>query len=200
MFRFSVFHRFHKKGSIILLDHSGSLLAVIAIPLLLGIVFGSIIGSFLDLAIPSSVSHVIPFLPAIYPTPDSSFYHTQSLFLFLLTSVCSTGFLGVIFLPALSFARGFLFSSATAALIVSNQSGCFSSLLYICIPSLLSLPVFLLTACNGWRFSKRILPWNLGKFSEYDAPSFEIKSFLLIVTLLAAEAAYFQVLLPIFIR
>ena len=194
MFTFSVFHRVGKTSSILFFDRSEPLHVVIAIPFLIGIVMGSVIGFFVD------PSEPMLLFSSVLNLSHTFTFHAQSLCFFALAIIFSTSYLGTVSLPVLSFFRGFFFAAASAVLITSEQSGIFSSLMYVCIPSLLSIPIFIFMACNGLRYSIKILPWKLHQHAEYDTDLFNIKAIFFILLFLTAEAVYFQMLLPALMR
>lgn len=172
---------------------------VIAISLFSGILLGSIFGLFSE-SIPAYLSS-LPFLaePAALGGLSAALWQTCRYLLCAL--LLSASLLGVLLLPCLAFIRGFLLACAVAACFAARRYlGLADAALCIGIPALLELPVFLMVAGGGIRFSLRLLSATGIDFRR-SLPVFSWKGrLLLLLPLLFLAILYRQMLLPILVN
>ena len=172
---------------------------VIAFSLFAGILLGSIFGLFSE-----SISAWLSTLPFLAESPvfgglPAALWQTCRYLLCAL--LLSASLLGVLLLPCLAFARGFLLACAVAACFAARRYlGLADAALCIGIPALLELPLFLTVAGSGIRFSLRLLSATGVDFRR-SLPAFSWKErFLLLLPLLLLAILYRQMLLPILVN
>ena len=123
----------------------------IALPFLLGVLFGCLIGLFSSLP-EELLSSVGLMASGDGTTFIQALWHAARFV--LAAALCATGILGVFFLPLLSALRGFLLACSAAAVYQSGiHAAVWISLFTFCIPALFELPAFFLTASNAFSFS-----------------------------------------------
>ena len=170
-----------------------SLLPLIALPFLLGLALGSVIGLYSDA--PQELLSFAGLLPS--EELGGSFLHSlwHSARFIIAAVLLGTGILGVFALPLLTALRAFSFACSIAAVMHPLT---FSSFLFAMfsfgLPALLELPGFLIAATAGFRFSGELLR------REPLRPEFAhryVRYFLTILILCIADAVYMQFLLPL---
>ena len=178
---------------------AGNLLSpVIAISLFFGILLGSIFGLFSE-SIPAYLSS-LPFLTETAAFGGFSIALWQSCRYLFCALLLSASLLGVLLLPCLAFVRGFLLACAVAACFAARRYlGLADAALCIGIPALLELPVFLMMAGGGVRFSLRLLSATGIDFRRSPPVVSWKERFLLFLPLLLLAILYRQMLLPILV-
>ena len=132
-------------------------LCFVAIPFLLGLLFGSVFGSY--------ALHSFPFprlsdcfFPHHYEVSRSVFLF-RSFFYLVSSLLFSTSFLGILFFPLLSFLRGVTLAYSVAFLFSSMRfPGLLTALFAVGIPSFPGLISYFLVAYEGVSLSMRLLP------------------------------------------
>lgn len=171
---------------------------LIAVPFLCGILLGCVFGLFSE-SIPAYLSS-IPFL-AESAALGGLFGALWLTCRYLLCALLlSASLLGVLLLPCLAFLRGFLFSCTVAACFAARRYlGLTDAALCFGIPALLEIPVFLVLAGGGVRFSLRLLS-AAGLELRRAAPEDLWKRRLFLLPLLALAVLYRLFLLPLLVE
>ena len=162
---------------------------------LLGSLFGVFIGSFsIDGEIPGLITkHItgefsrVTYLSVLW---NISWYHLLAIFL-------GTSIFGVALLPLLSLLRGYLLSLTVASIIVSvAKNGILLAIIYIGIPSIISLPCFFIISMDSFTLSKKLCLLLNGTYKQ--APDLAIIRHAVICgVLLAASALLETYILPL---
>ena len=171
----------------------------VAIPLLVGIVLGSLIGQFSSA--PSELVSLSDFREVDAPAFETLLEIWRCVRFPLAAVLLSTSFLGIVLIPALSAYRGFLLGCSVAAAFQSRLfQGLLLSALTIGVPGILGLPAFLFAASDSACVSDALLrfvrmqPYPLSNRSVICAHA------ALIVLLCAAEFLYSCLLLPVLLQ
>ena len=118
---------------------------------------GCVLGAYFGLNY--STASILGFDLSEFSSSDSSlFLHTFQIIRFhLLAILLGTSFLGMVFIPALSFVKGFALS-CTSATIISSQptNGIIMALIIIGVPSLFLIPSFIAISDDAFFRSGRI--------------------------------------------
>ena len=166
----------------------------IALPLLLGLLLGSVMGLFASQPAGIVSSFAFDFAGGgfLYWLWIGSRFVIAALLL-------ATTFLGFALLPGLSALYGFLFGwGVAAAFRADGFSGLLTAAVSLGIPALLSLPAFLLAASDGANCSLQLLRcFTRGERPIPDGQGAFLRHIALIVFLCFAEALYCAFLLPI---
>ena len=189
-------------GSVLWLPNRGtsSLLSpVVAIPFLCGILLGCIFGLFSE-SIPAYLSS-IPFLAESAALGRFSSVLWMTCRYLLCALLLSASLLGVLLLPCLAFLRGFLLACAVAACFAARRClGLADAALCLGIPALLEIPVFLMVAGGGIRFSLRLLSAARIEFRRSLPELLWRRRLLLLFPLLLLAVLYRQILLPVLVN
>lgn len=174
---------------------SSPLRKAIALPFLLGVLFGCLIGLFSSL--PEGLLSSAGWLAVTDGTAFIRALWHASRFA-LASMLCATGFLGVFLLPLLSALRGFLLACSAAAVYQSGiRAAVWISLFTFCIPALFELPAFFLTASNAFSFSTDLTLHGV-KHAVQEFSLFQIVC--ISAAFLFACALYSAFLLPVLLR
>ena len=165
---------------------------LIALPFLLGLLFGSAVGVFSEsplemlslVGLSANAADEISVLSAIW----------RSGCFVVIAAFLATDVFGVILLPILSAARAFSFACCVAAFLqVRTVSSVLAALISFGLPALFNLPAFFLAESDAMLLSENLLLRNHpGIFRDLPL----LRHFLMILFLCAADAAYIRFLLP----
>ena len=175
-------------------------LRIVSFPLLIGILFGCLIGTF------SSAPQVITALFEVREIEPGllgilqRLWHCVRFPAFAL--MISTSFLGVVLIPSLSCFRGFLLGCSVAAAFQSGHiNGLLISALTVGIPALFDLPAFMIAATDSFCFAELLLDAvfrrQIRRFPVENGISLHAVAIILMCSL---EALYFFLLLPLFFK
>ena len=173
---------------------------LIAVPLLVGILFGACVGLFS--LVPKEF---VSFLSVLQDqASDCGLLHTalRSFRFILFSFFLAFTLYGVILLPPLSFLRGFLLGCSVAAVFqAEGLHGLLLAALSIGIPALLGIPAFLLASVDAFRISSSLLClfFRNRRGSPARAPA-QIAQMLLPILFCAVETIYSCFLLPVLLR
>lgn len=196
-----MFHRFHTAGALsnrtLDLFHDGQIpFPLVSVPLLVGLMFGSIIGLFSS--VPADFCTVFSFFPEDgFSVGFSEALWRSSLFV-IISLLLASSFLGFVFLPALSAVRGFLLGFGVA---VSFQTeglrGLLLALLTFGFPALLGLSAFLLVSSYCAACSIQLLRcFSRGENRPLEKPFLFPRRIAVVFFLCFLEALYSAFLLP----
>ncbi len=135
---------------------SSKVFPLIAVPLLLGIIFGACVGMFS--LVPKEFASLLSVLQD--QASDGGLLQTalRSFRLILISFFLAFTLYGVILLPPLSFLRGFLLGCSVAAVFQAEElHGLLLAALPIGIPAIFGVPAFILSSVNAFRISSSLL-------------------------------------------
>ena len=165
-------------------------LPLIGVPLLIGILLGSVLGLFGTISSELSVDMTVAgFFPALMRAGC-----------FLIAALLlATSFLGFALIPALSALRGFLLGCGVAAAFqTQGLRGLLLAFFSFGIPALFGLPAFLLASSDSAECSRRLLRCFSRGEVRPPASGGDIPRHILLVALLClTEALYTAFLLPL---
>ena len=180
--------------------YGGKEFALIALPLLIGVVAGSCIGMFSS--IPEEFNSLTEFLQESSGEIDGLPASLRSFRMVFFSLLLAFTLYGVVLLPPLSLFRGFFLGCSVAAVFQAESfHGLAVCALTIGIPALLSVPAFLLASTDAFRISSALLSFFFRSRRESAQPRFPVLSHaLLLAALFAVEAMYNCFLLPMLLR
>ena len=169
------------------------LLPAIAVPFLVGLAAGSVIGLY------SRASGVLlsDFCLMINGSDSSSFTQCmwQSGRFVLLAAFLSTGLTGVFFLPLLSAFRAFTFACSISAVLQTQAvETLLPALFSFGISALIALPGFLLAANDGFRFSEYLIRRERRQYVHTDLL---VRHGLIVLFLILLNAVYLYFVMPL---
>ena len=169
----------------------------IAVSMLSGLVVGSLIGLFSEL--PDSVAAAMRSFTPPEASADLFSVLARCLYFPLCAVILSSSILGVILLPALAALRGFVLGCSVSAAIQSAfLKGLGIAGLTVGIPTLISLPAFMLICSDGVSFSSSLLRYGMKREPpRHSNSSFAFSHFLYGLTLILLESLYTCYLLPV---
>ena len=162
--------------------------------LIAGIAMGSIVGMFslhgnADMELDAYAAS--QFLFTSYPTAL-----LQSSRFFLVLLLAATSYLGVILIPACSFVRGYLLSCSISAMYARFSFRGLKTAFLLCgVPALVVVPCFILTACDAWSASQRLLSLRFDRGS-FSGDWVLLRRFPLVFLAVLLDASYSFYLLP----
>lgn len=171
--------------------------ALIALPLLLGLIIGSLIGLFSVL--PDSVAAALRSFTSLETSADLFSVLVRCARFPFCAVILSTSILGVILLPALAALRGFVFGCSVSATVQSAfLKGLGIAGLTLGIPTLIGLPAFMLICSDGVSFSSSLLRYGMKRETlRPSIPFFAVSHIAYSLSLLLIESLYSCYLLPV---
>ena len=179
---------------------SSKVFPLIAVPLLLGIIFGACVGMFS--LVPKEFASLLSVLQD--QASDGGLLQTalRSFRLILISFFLAFTLYGVILLPPLSFLRGFLLGCSVAAVFQSEGlHGLLLAALSIGIPAIFGVPAFILSSVNAFRISSSLLClFFRNRRGGFAQDPVLVSQMLLAVLLCVFETIYSCFLLPVLLR
>ena len=196
-----MFHRIHSvrapfRREIALFSDGAIPFPLVSLPLLIGLLFGSVVGLFSVL--PSEFSSFFSVFPdgALSVGFPDALWHSSRLI--LISLLLATSFIGFLFIPALSAFHGFLLGSSVAGSFQTDGlHGLLVAAFTVGLPALLGLTAFLLASSDAAACSIRLLRcFSRGENRPFVSPERFPRHLSAVFLLCFFEAFYSAFLLP----
>ena len=161
--------------------------------LLVGVVLGSVIGTYAEN--PFSPEFFSVSMMTVSESVSVTVWNSTKYLIILLLS--ATSYLGLVTIPAIILLRGYSFSCAAAAMFSSSSyRGMLYAFLVCGVPAILTLPPLMALSLDCFARSRHLLLLRFGKFGYPMRDAAYLKHFLAACLLTFAAVIYSSYILP----